>query len=161
MNKIVELHQLEKDLASVDINRNKIVIAGGCFDSIHEGHISFLKAAKGQGSLLFVLLESDEDIKRRKGKDRPIYSQAMRAKSLSALYEVDVVICLTPLMTDSDYDRLVSQIKPAIIATTKGDPYRSHKERQAKLTEAKVVDVIERIPKYSTTDLLTKTHDNE
>ena len=63
-------------------------------------------------------------------------------------------------MEDSDYDKLVSEIKPAIIATTKGDPYRHHKERQAQIVNAEVIDVIERLPQYSTTNSI-KHYENK
>ena len=137
-----------------------IVLAGGCFDLLHQGHLSFLQSAKGQGTLLIILLESDEMIKKRKGEARPIQTQNERAHQLATIKDVDYIILLRPQMEDSDYDKLVSEIKPAIIATTKGDPYRHHKERQAQIVNAEVIDVIERLPQYSTTNSI-KHYENK
>lgn len=138
----------------------QVVLAGGCFDLLHNGHISFLKKAKEEGDFLIVLLESDVMIKKRKGKDRPVETQQTRATKLSNLDTVDLIILLPDKMENNDYDKLVSDLKPAIIATTQGDPGRHHKERQANLVRAEVKDVITRLPEYSTTKEI-KTHVNE
>ncbi len=130
-----------------------IVVVGGCFDILHAGHVAFLERAKQQGDFLFILLESDKTIKNTKGKDRPIHRQIDRAKVLAALRVVDYVVLLKTLKTNSAYDNLLCKIKPTIIATTKGDPNRTHKERQGILIHAKVIDVMERIQNASTSKL--------
>lgn len=131
-----------------------IVLAGGCFDIIHIGHIEFLKKAKSQGDYLFVLLECDRTVREIKGTNRPINTQHDRASVLSNLIPVDYVIPLPFFPQDKEYDSLTKSIKPAIIATTKGDKYRFHKERQAKAIGAKVVDVVETITNQSTTKIV-------
>lgn len=131
-----------------------IALAGGCFDLLHQGHLTFLQKAKEQADVLVVLLESDQSIKQSKGEGRPIHSQTRRAEALAALPFVDLVVPLPHFTADAEYDNLVLSIKPAIIATTAGDPYRSHKERQAARINAAVVDVTDRLPEYSTTKLV-------
>ncbi len=138
----------------------KIVLTGGCFDLLHRGHLLFLEKAKLEGDYLIVLLESDNSIKIRKGQTRPIETQKKRAENLLKQSSVDLIILLPERVSDSDYDNLVSEIKPAIIATTKKDPSRFHKERQAQLVGAKVIDVIERLPQYSTTKKINEKHEN-
>ncbi len=133
----------------------KVVVVGGCFDILHRGHIAFLQAAKKQGDVLFVLLESDAFVKAKKGENRPINTQGVRATILSNLRFVDYIVLLDKILQDNDYDDLVLWLKPAIIATTKGDPSKKHKERQAKLLgKAQVVFVIDRLPQQSTTQLV-------
>lgn len=133
----------------------KIILLGGCFDILHIGHIGFLEQAKKSGDTLFVLLENDATIKKLKGEKRPINSQMDRAKILAALAMVDIIVLLPPNPDNTSYDDLVIQIKPAIIATTQGDPNRHHKERQAKLVKGKVIDVVGPIENQSTTRILT------
>lgn len=135
-------------------NKKTIVVAGGCFDLLHIGHITLLENAKKEGDLLVVLLESDDTIRKTKGIDRPIHNQKERAQLLSSLRPVDVVILLPDEMTNNDYDNLLAAIKPTIIATTKDDPHIIHKERQAKKIGAQVVAVNTYIPSVSTTKLL-------
>lgn len=154
MNKILSVTQITRLSVKLRQMKKRIVLVGGCFDLLHSGHIAFLKAAKSQGDTLIVLLESDSSIRKMKGEDRPINNQKTRAEILAVIEEVDFVIMLPELKKDLEYDNLVLMIKPAIIATTKGDSKRLHKERQAKLIKAIVVDAIERIPEKSTTKLV-------
>ncbi len=131
----------------------KLVIIGGCFDIIHKGHISFLKEAKKQGDRLMVLLESDGHIRKLKGGDRPINTQQNRALILASFTQIDYVVTLSHFKSDSQYDQMISELKPDIIATTVGDPGRHHKERQAELIGSKVVDVLDRIKNHSTSKI--------
>lgn len=135
---------------------DQLVLVGGCFDILHPGHITFLKKAKALGNHLIVLLESDQAVTKRKGQDRPINSAQSRAEALLEKTPSDSIIILPFPFNDSDYDELVSSLKPAIIATTKGDPYLHHKIRQAERVGGQVVEVIDRIPEHSTTAIITK-----
>lgn len=130
----------------------RIVLVGGCFDVIHYGHIEFLKQAKALGDVLVVALESDENVKRRKGDARPIHSQAQRKHMLEALRFVDRVESLPTMTQDQDYEIFVKKIKPHVIAVTQGDPYIGHKQRQAKEIGAIVME-IPKIHTPSTTQL--------
>jgi rfaE bifunctional protein nucleotidyltransferase chain/domain len=136
----------------------KLVLAGGCFDILHPGHIYFLEQAKRKGDFLMLLLESDETVKKLKGDKRPIHKQKDRAKMLAALQVVDYISLLPPLYTNKEYDHLVLGLKPAIIATTQGDLFQKHKKRQAGLIEAKVT-VIKKIRNFSTSQLAQQIFD--
>jgi len=128
----------------------KIVLVGGCFDILHSGHIIFLEKAKKLGDKLVVLLESDENIKKNKGKTRPINSQKNRALMLSKLKMVDEVIKLPFLEEDEGYSKIIKKIKPDFIAVSQNDENLEKKKRQAKIVEAKVVKVTKLIPYQST-----------
>ncbi len=151
MKKILSIKEASQKSKELRNQNKKIVLAGGCFDILHLGHLSFLNEAKAQGDLLIVMLEADATITTSKGEGRPLNTQQDRAQLVAALEMVDFVLPLQPLMKNDDYDALVFSIKPAIIATTKGDTYRVHKERQAKLIGAKVVDVTDAVENQSTT----------
>ena len=154
MGQIVNTEKITQIATELHKQSKRIVLVGGCFDILHIGHITFLEEAKKYGDCLMVLLESDEMIATTKGAKRPINIQEDRAKILAALALVDIVVLLTSPMTDQAYDDLVIAIKPAIIATTKGDTNKHHKERQAKLVEAQVIDVTPPISDKSTTKLI-------
>lgn len=154
MKKIIttdEVSQLVKNLKS---ENKKIVLVGGCFDILHAGHIQFLSAAKKQGDSLFVMLESDESVQKRKGDGRPVNSQDKRAIELSKIPEVDVVLPIPHLKTDAEYYEMTNMIEPDIIAVTKNDPAFLHKENQAKQVGGVVVEVIDRLPNLSTTNII-------
>lgn len=161
MKKIITLTEGRKLTQELKRQQKRIVLAGGCFDLLHKGHLAFLNQAKQRGDHLIILLESDAMIRKRKGPDRPKETQDRRAHNLAAEIAVDSILLLPSFMENSDYDNLVSELKPAIIATTKGDPLRFHKERQAKMIGAEVVDVIDRLSTYSTTGQIQKAYENE
>lgn len=154
MDKILTIPNALKKAQQLNKQNTKIVLVGGCFDILHLGHITFLEQAKKQGDMLFILLESDAMIKKLKGPNRPFNTQHDRAIILSHLQMVDYVVKLEPLMENSTYDKLVIQLKPAIIATTAGDINKKHKQRQAKLIGAKVVDVTSPVSNQSTSRLI-------
>ncbi len=69
-----------------------VVAAGGCFDVLHAGHVSLLQAARSLGDCLIVCLNSDESVRRLKGRDRPLNPAADRIALLQALHCVDAVL---------------------------------------------------------------------
>ena len=130
----------------------KKVLVGGCFDLLHFGHIHFLKLAKQQGDYLIIALESDESVRRMKGDNRPIHTQAQRKKMLEALQFVDEVRNLPTMKTDEDYNNLVLEIKPAVIAITEGDTILEKKQKQADSVGAELI-IIPKIHTPSTSQL--------
>lgn len=155
MRNILSIQTLPAAVKRVKKSKQSIVLAGGCFDLIHPGHIRFLEEARKQADVLFILLESDMKIESLKGENRPVFAQKDRALVLISLKFVDFVVLLPNLMHDGDYDRLIELISPNIIATTKGDPMISHKIRQAKKVNAKLKEVIDNLG-YSSTKFISK-----
>lgn len=141
---------------SLNINKHsenkKLVLVGGCFDILHFGHINFLREAKKHGDYLVVALESDENVRRIKGDNRPIHTQTQRKEMLEALEFVDEVKMLPPMNTDDDYNNLVQEIKPTIIAITEGDPIVDKKQKQSDSIGAKLI-IISKILTPSTSQL--------
>lgn len=133
-------------------NAKRIVLAGGCFDILHFGHVHFLKEAKKLGDYLIIALESDENTKRLKGQGRPIHTQKQRQEILESLSFVDEVISLSEMKSDEDYKKMVIKIKPDIVAITQGDSMRDKKYEYVVLVEAKLVE-IKKIKTPSTTQI--------
>lgn len=155
MNKIISVSDAEKIAQNLKQKNKTIVISGGCFDILHIGHIRFFKKAKEKGDYFFILLESDETVKKLKGKNRPINPQIDRAEVLSAIDFIDYVVLLDKIKTNDEYDNLIYKIKPNVIATTKNDPQVIHNIRQAQKINATVAYVTKRVKNKSTT-LLAK-----
>ena len=153
MGKIVNVKQAIKISKQLKTQGKNIVLVGGCFDILHVAHVKFLEKAKQKADVLFVLLESDRSVQKLKGKNRPINTQKNRAMVIAALTSVDYVVPLSNLKSDADYDKVVSQIQPSIIATTAKDPNILHKKRQANQIKGRVVYVLKRISDQSTTRL--------
>lgn len=155
MGKIIQFANLNTELKVIKQKDDRIILAGGCFDIIHQGHLEFLKRAKALGGKLIILLESDENVRKYKGLRRPIHTQKVRAKILSFIKPVDIVICLPPINQDLEYFDLVKTLQPAIIAISHCDPLISLKREQAKTVKGSVVEVTNRLP-YSTSEIVKK-----
>jgi FAD synthetase len=153
MNKILSLKQAIILSQKLKSEGKTLVITGGCFDILHIGHIKLLEESKKQGDCLLVLVENDKTVRKLKGEGRPINSQRERYLVLAALSCVDYILVLPDMKSNNDYDLLMKKLNPAIITTTKGDSQGVHNQRQAKLINAKVVYVINKIDNKSTTNL--------
>lgn len=69
----------------------RVVLANGCFDLLHVGHVRYLEDAATRGDLLVVAMNTDESVSRLKGEGRPVVTLADRAEVISALACVDHV----------------------------------------------------------------------
>lgn len=95
----------------------KIVLANGCFDLFHVGHIRYLAGAKALGSCLIVALNSDEQVRKLKGANRPFMPEHERAEIVSALKFVDYVT----IFHEPTVEELIRAIRPDFHA--KGTDY--------------------------------------
>jgi FAD synthetase len=152
MEEIIEEGKIQKLIN--EISGEKIVLVGGCFDIVHLGHLKFLEEAKKRGKKLIVLLESDENIKKIKGNNRPVNNQENRAYFLSKLKTVDYTIKLSGIKSDEDYDELVRIIRPKVIAISEGDKNIDKKVDQAKQVDAELVTVVKLIPQQSSSQII-------
>lgn len=95
----------------------KIVLANGCFDLFHVGHIRYLAGARELGDFLVVGINSDEQVRKLKGANRPFMPENERAEIISALNFVDAVTIFDePTVTE-----LIRAIRPDFHA--KGTDY--------------------------------------
>ncbi len=95
----------------------RIILANGCFDLLHVGHVRYLRAAKALGGRLVVAVNSDESAHQLKGEGRPLMPEYERAEILAALADVDAVV----VFSEPDVRTLVREIRPDIHA--KGTDY--------------------------------------
>jgi len=107
-------------IARVAIERRKgakIVLANGCFDLFHVGHIRYLAGAKALGDVLIVGINSDEQVRKLKGAHRPLMPEAERAEIVSALKFVDYVT----IFDEPTVAELIRAVRPDLHA--KGTDY--------------------------------------
>ncbi|HZJ59245.1 MAG TPA: D-glycero-beta-D-manno-heptose 1-phosphate adenylyltransferase [Chitinophagaceae bacterium] len=129
-----------------------IVFTNGVFDILHPGHIFSLSQAAKEADFLIVGLNSDESVKRLKGKQRPINHQDSRALILASLLMVDVVVIFeedTPL-------QLINTIKPDVLV--KGGDYAIEQIVGAKevIEQGGRVVINPLVDGYSTTTIIEK-----
>jgi rfaE bifunctional protein nucleotidyltransferase chain/domain len=92
MGQVVTLPELRDKVAEQKAAGQRIAFANGHFDILHVGHLRYLAAARAEGDVLVVGINSDASVERLKGPDRPIVPAAERAELLAALVPVDFVV---------------------------------------------------------------------
>ena len=108
----------------------KIGFTSGCFDLLHPGHISTIAKAKAACDKLIIGLNSDGSVKRLKGEDRPIQSEAARAQVLASLELVDAVV----IFSEDTPGETLEALKPEVFI--KGADYTIDDIPEAKVVQA-------------------------
>jgi rfaE bifunctional protein nucleotidyltransferase chain/domain len=99
--KIVSREGLHSTLEEHRRSGRKIVFANGVFDLLHVGHVRYLQAARAEGDLLVVGVNSDSSTRKLKGDGRPILTERARAALVAALRAVDYVVIFGELDVNS------------------------------------------------------------
>jgi rfaE bifunctional protein nucleotidyltransferase chain/domain len=95
----------------------RVVLANGCFDVLHVGHVRYLAGAKALGDVLVVGINSDEQVELQKGAGRPVLPAAERAEIVAALESVTYVT----IFNEPTVEELLLALKPDVHA--KGTDY--------------------------------------
>ena len=117
--KIKTRNQLASILRRLRRRGKRAVFTNGCFDILHLGHVRYLEKARLLGDCLIVGLNSDESVRRLKGRGRPIHAEKDRAGVLAGLECVDFVAVFneqTPL-------NLIKLLRPDVLV--KGSDWKS------------------------------------
>jgi len=88
----------------------RIVLANGCFDLFHVGHVRFLQGAKQHGDVLVVGVNSDRAVSALKGPGRPLLPEDARAELVSALESVDYVV----IFDDLTAEQVLLELRPHV-----------------------------------------------
>ena len=111
----MKLRRLEELAES--LRGKKVVLANGCFDILHVGHLRYLKGARVLGDVLVVAINSDRSVRAIKDAGRPILDEGERVALVSALECVDYVV----LFDEPDVTTVLKTLRPAVHA--KGTDY--------------------------------------
>jgi D-glycero-beta-D-manno-heptose 1-phosphate adenylyltransferase len=149
----LKLRRLE-DLPEI-LRGKKVVLANGCFDILHVGHVRYLEGARALGDALVVAINSDRSVREIKGPGRPILTQDERVTLVSALRSVDYVV----VFDEPDVTRVLKVLQPAVHA--KGTDYTEETvpERAQVLAYGGVVRITGDPKDHSTRDVIQKIKD--
>ncbi len=120
----------------------EVVLANGCFDVLHAGHVSLLRRAAALGDFLIVAINTDESVRKLKGPTRPIYPAADRAQLLGELECVGAVV----IFGEDTPEKLIQAVKPDVLV--KGAQYKLEEIPGAAFVQARggrveLLDVVE------------------
>jgi len=146
--KIVDVEKIAHITDALKSQNKKIVFTNGCFDILHLGHVKYLQKAKTLGDVLIVGVNSNDSVKRLKGKERPVNDQYDRAYLLASLEVVDYVVIFEE---DTPYN-LIKTVKPDILV--KGKDYEGKEVVGSDI--AKEVKLIDFVEGKSTTGIINK-----
>lgn len=149
-NKIMGINSVERFRRIY--NNKKIVFTNGCFDILHVGHVRYLQEAAGLGDILVVGLNSDESVRRLKGAERPVNSEADRAEILASLKCVSYVVIFEE---DTPYN-LIEKLQPDVLV--KGSDYKPEEVVGKDIVEARggCLKLISFVEGKSTTNIIKK-----
>lgn len=149
---ILDRNRLVARVAIARRNGATVVLANGCFDILHVGHIRYLEGARALGDLLVVAVNSDEQVRSIKGEGRPHLPELERAELVAALRAVDVVT----IFPEPTVEALIRVLKPDVHA--KGTDYTEDTvpERDVVRSYGGRVAIVGDPKDHSTSDLIGK-----
>jgi D-glycero-beta-D-manno-heptose 1-phosphate adenylyltransferase len=152
--RITSRHELGKRIHSLRAGGDvrTLVLANGCFDLLHAGHVRYLQDARSRGDFLIVALNSDRSVRAIKGPGRPLMSLAERAEIVGALRCVDAVTSFD----EADLETTLRVLRPDVHA--KGSDYTAASVPEASIDrELGIMIAICGDPKdHSTSELLRR-----
>ena len=110
-SKIKNLKTLKPIINRLKEKGKRIVFTNGCFDILHLGHVEYLEKAKSKGDILIAAINSDDSVRRLKGRKRPIIKEEDRSRILAALESIDYVIIFGQ---DTPYG-LIKELRPDVL----------------------------------------------
>ena len=116
--KIITTDNLALKVRQWKKNKMKVAFTNGCFDILHLGHLEILTKSKEFGDKLIVAVNSDESVRKLKGKERPINDFQTRSNMLASFSFVDYVV----EFSDDTPKKLIQIIKPDFLI--KGGDYK-------------------------------------
>ena len=156
-NKLLDRKRLQQQVAKWRAAGECIILANGCFDLLHVGHVRYLHAAKRLGGRLIVAVNSDESARQIKGEGRPLMPAEERAEILAALADVDAVV----IFPESDVRPLVRELRPDIQA--KGTDYTAENvpERDTVLACGGRVEIVGDSKQHSSSEMIRASSSRE
>ncbi len=150
--KILTRDALRQRLEEHRRHGQRIVLANGCFDVLHVGHVRYLEGARREGDVLVVGVNSDASERAIKGEGRPILPQQARGELVAALAGVDYVV----IFDEPDVEALLAALRPDVHA--KGTDYTSETvpERELAARLGVRIAIVGDAKRHSTSELLAR-----
>jgi len=151
-SKLVSWESAPSLAESLRAQGRRIVTTNGCFDLLHWGHIQYLNEARALGDCLWVAVNADATVRRRKGEGRPLNPESWRARALAALEAIDYVT----VFREDTPEAFLSRVRPAI--HVKGGDYLPQNLPERAVVEAAGGEVrcLAFVDGVSTTELIEK-----
>jgi D-beta-D-heptose 7-phosphate kinase/D-beta-D-heptose 1-phosphate adenosyltransferase len=129
-----------------------VAFTNGVFDLVHPGHVEYLAAARAEGDVLIVAVNSDRSVRANKGPSRPVLPEAERAELLAALRVVDAVV----VFDDGTPAEVIRRVQPDVLV--KGADWAADAIVGRDTVEARGGRVLRMamVPGYSTSSIVAR-----
>jgi D-glycero-beta-D-manno-heptose 1-phosphate adenylyltransferase len=156
-SRILERNELIARVEEARAAKARIVLANGCFDVLHVGHVRYLAGARELGDVLVVGINSDEQVARLKGAGRPVMPATERAEIVASLESVTYVT----IFDEPTVEQLLLTLKPDVHA--KGTDYTEETvpERAVVRSYGGRVAIVGDPKDHSTSQILTRIGGHE
>jgi rfaE bifunctional protein nucleotidyltransferase chain/domain len=152
MNNVLDREELVQRVAAARKSGARVVLANGCFDVLHVGHVRYLEGARKLGDVLIVGINSDEQVALQKGAGRPVLAARERAEIVAALESVTYVT----IFYEPTVEQLLLALKPDVHA--KGTDYTAETvpERDVVRSYGGRVAIVGDPKDHSTSEIITR-----
>ena len=134
-----------------------VVFTNGVFDLVHPGHVTYLAAARAEGDVLIVAINSDRSVQANKGPSRPILPEHERAELLAALDVVDAVV----IFDDETPAAIVAALQPDVLVKGADWAHDAIVGRDTVEARGGRVVRIEVVPGYSTSRIVARMQETD
>ena len=134
-----------------------VVFTNGVFDLVHPGHVTYLAAARAEGDVLIVAVNSDRSVQANKGPSRPILPEHERAELVAALDVVDAVV----IFDDETPATIVAALQPDVLVKGADWAHDAIVGRDTVEARGGRVVRIEVVPGYSTSRIVARMQETD
>ena len=134
-----------------------VVFTNGVFDLVHPGHVTYLAAARAEGDVLIVAVNSDRSVQANKGPSRPILPEHERAELLAALDVVDAVV----IFDDETPATIVAALQPDVLVKGADWAHDAIVGRDTVEARGGRVVRIDVVPGYSTSSIVARMRETD
>jgi D-glycero-beta-D-manno-heptose 1-phosphate adenylyltransferase len=134
-----------------------VVFTNGVFDLVHPGHVTYLAAARAEGDVLIVALNSDRSVQANKGPSRPILPEHERSELLAALEVVDAVV----IFDDETPATIVAALQPDVLVKGADWAHDAIVGRDTVEARGGRVVRIDVVPGYSTSRIVARMQETD
>jgi rfaE bifunctional protein nucleotidyltransferase chain/domain len=134
-----------------------VVFTNGVFDLVHPGHVTYLAAARAEGDVLVVAVNSDRSVQANKGPSRPILPEHERAELLAAFDVVDAVV----IFDDETPATIVAALQPDVLVKGADWAHDAIVGRDTVEARGGRVVRIEVVPGYSTSRIVARMQETD
>ena len=135
-----------------------IIVTSVVCDIMHDGHVKYIAKARdvaGTQSVLIVIVESDDLVRKRKGKERPFVPFESRILIVASLRSVGIATIMG-LEEEGSFEHVLEILKPDVLVVSNTTADIREEERKMYDRHCRSIQTLDAQGSLSTTDIVAK-----